>query len=176
MVERIYPQTHQPSVLHIGVLLIRDEPHHLVGRLRRRAYVLGERHTTLAYAEDVGGLEGSGVERILVDGLDPYTDRPHKGDYEQRHEDDIRRRERDEPVGRREEPLHHEHQHNGHDHRRADPHKVGERREAHNTLIGVENAEPDDEAEEEDPERQHQRVEHLESGVRAVMHGVGQQP
>ena len=163
-------------MLHVGVLLIRDEPHHLVRRLRRGADVLGERHPSLAYAEDVGGLEGSGVERILVYCLYPDTYRPHQRYHEQRHEDYIRRRESYEPVGRREKPLHHEHERDGHDHRRADPHKVRERRETHNPLIGVENAEPDDEAEEEHPERQHQRVEHLESGVGAVMHGVGQQP
>lgn len=116
------------------------------------------------------------MDGVLVEGLDPDAHRPHQCDHEERHQYDVGRGEGHEPVGRVEGPLHDEYEHDGRDHGGAHAHQVGEGGEAHHPLVGVEDAESGDEAEQEDPEGQHQRREYPEGCLRTVVDGIGQEP
>ena len=172
-VERMDPHAHESAVPQ--VIPVRHEACYLIGGVCRRANALGQGHAPLAYTEDERLAAVGHLERILVEGLDPYAHRPHERHGEQTHQNHVRRTESEQPVGRGERPLHDEDEHDRGNDCPADPQQVGERREAYNPLVGMEKPETDDEAYEKCPERPHQGCENLRGLRRAVMDGICQQ-
>ena len=114
-------------------------------------------------------------ERSLVEGLDPYADRPHECHHEEAEEYYVGRSEGEEPTGTCRDPLHDEDERHRHHDGERDAQQVVERREPHHAVVGMEKPEPDHEAEQEKPEGPDQRHEHLRGLFGAMMHGISQQ-